>query len=201
MDNPAPDQRRPRRLGWILAGVAALIAATTATGIALANSGPSGQPAAAQPNLAAPAATTSDPAPTPSTAPAKKTPGPAKLGQKQRLTTSDGLIVEMAALKVRHGADFEGVQVRTCNRGPEQIGVSRGPWSLSYDNFEQLHDIDVTGGGLPAPDYPSIEERWLSTGECVKGWINYSRVDGERPDGIQYAPPDTEPFRWTFDGE
>jgi hypothetical protein len=116
-----------------------------------------------------------------------------KLGQKRKVTV-DGYTVEVTALKVRSGDGFEGVQVRTCNRGAG-VNVSRDPWTLGYDNFEQLHDIDTTGGGLPAPAY---EERDLAEGECTKGWINFTDVPGESPDGIQYQARDSKPIRWAF---
>ena len=118
-----------------------------------------------------------------------------KLGERHRLETTDGYDVEVAALKHRAGADFEGVQVRTCNRGPD-ISVSRGPWALGYEGFESLHVIDVAGGGLPAPAYEDRD--LLRSGECAKGWINFTRVDGARPDGVQYSPQDAAPVRWEW---
>ena len=74
--------------------------------------------------------------------------------------------------------------------------MSRLPWSLGYDDFEQLHDIDISGGGLPAPAY---EDRALKAGECAKGWINFTSIPGARPDGIQYAPQEGATIvRWGF---
>jgi len=145
---------------------------------------------AATPSVAA--STTAAPAPT-TPPPASKKPGVLKLGQKQ-VVSLNGYTVEVAALRVTRGEDYEGVQVRTCNKGPE-VGVSRLPWMLGYDSFEQLHDIDTSGGGLPAPAYP---DRDLAEGECTKGWVNFTSVPGEKPDGIQYKPEGAEPIRWSF---
>lgn len=136
----------------------------------------------------APAVTTPSATPVPS-----KKPGKLKLGQKQ-VFAKDEFVVDVAALKVKRGADYEGVQVRVCNRGPE-VSVSRLPWKLGYDNFEQLHEIDISGGGLPAP---AFEDRDLAEGDCAKGWVNFTSVDGERPDGVQYQPEGAEPARWSF---
>lgn len=197
MTAPADLSPSPRRrLTWIVAGAGAAAAAVAATGLAMAGSNSDQRPAAAPP-AAAPATTSASPAasPAPSTT-ASKTPGPLKLGQKYRLENGE-YVVEVAALKVRHGEDFEGVQVRTCNRGAP-VSVSSLPWTLGYENFEQLHDIDTIGGGLPAPAY---EDRDLDAGECTKGWVNFTSVPGERPDGIQYAPQDAEPVRWSFGGK
>lgn len=118
-----------------------------------------------------------------------------KLGQKHRLKT-DTAVVEVAVLDHRHGDGYEGALVRTCNRGNTKIGVSRDPWSLGYDDFESLHTTDTTGG--PNPEYPYMEERRLGKGECAKGWINYTDIPGQRPDGIQYAPLDLDPIKWLF---
>lgn len=107
-------------------------------------------------------------------------------------------MLDLVVLAHRRGDGYEGVQVRTCNQGEDEVGVSRGPWSLGYDDFESLHNVDITGGGLPAPEYPYLDDRQLAPGECVKGWINYTSVPGERADGIQYAPAGAEPVRWAF---
>jgi hypothetical protein len=120
---------------------------------------------------------------------------PLKLGEKTRVDTEDGYVVDVAALRHRSGDGYEGVQVRVCNRGTV-ISVSRGPWMLGYDGFESVHDIDISGGGLPAPAYEDRDE--LREGQCAKGWINFSRVDGERPDGIQYSPQGAAPIRWEW---
>lgn len=135
----------------------------------------------------------------PATAPATTTAadrksGDLKLGDKKTVT-KEGYTVEVAALKVKRGDDYEGVQVRTCNKGAAEVSVSRLPWVLGYDGFEQLHDIDTSGGGLPAPAYP---DRDLSQGECAKGWVNFTSVPGAAPDGIQYQPEGAEPVRWSF---
>jgi len=155
----------------------------------------SDEPAQQRPAAVAPtsSAAAPAPAPTPSAPPAGKKPGNLKLGEKRQVT-KDGYVVEVAALKVKHGDDYEGVQVRVCNKGDE-VSVSRGPWVLGYDNFEQLHEIDVSGGGLPAP---AFEDRDLAEGDCAKGWVNFTSVPGERPDGIQYQPEGAEPVRWSF---
>lgn len=175
-----PTARR-HALALSLAAVGVLAAACSADD-------PAPQPAAvATPSAAA--STTAAPTPTP----AGKKPGVLKLGEKSRYS-ADGFVVEVAALKVTRGDGYEGVQVRTCNKGPE-VSVSRGPWVLGYDNFEQLHDIDTSGGGLPAPAYP---DRDLAEGECTKGWVNFTRVPGAKPDGIQYAPEGAVPIRWRF---
>jgi hypothetical protein len=193
-----PDDRPSRRrlLGWIAAGAVALAAAGTAAALTLSGSEPeriTAQPAAAPAGLAS--STPSAP-PTPSAAakPAgSKAGGVLKLGQKYRYE-KDGYVIDVTALKFRSGDGYEGVQVRTCNRA-DPISVSRDPWTLGYDNFEQLHNIDTTGGGLPAPAY---EDRDLDAGDCTKGWINFTDVPGEEPDGIQYTPQDGEPIRWAF---
>lgn len=134
------------------------------------------------------ASTEASPASNPSATPVARV---LKLGENQRFS-QDGFTLEVAALAYRHGDGYEGVQVRTCNRGPV-VSVSRNPWVLGYSNFEQLHDIDTIGGGLPAPAY---QDRDLATGQCTKGWVNFERIDGQKPDGIQYAPEGAEPIRW-----
>lgn len=193
--------RAPRRT-LILAGLAfAVVLAGLAIGVRYAvcnDDGPTTRAAAA----------TSSPSSSPSTAAASAGPKPSsanppatpagegallKLGDKRRFTL-DGFVVEVAALKIEHGEDYEGVQVRTCNRGAD-ISVTRTPWVLGYDDFESLHTIDTVGGGLPAPAY---EDRDLTKGQCAKGWVNFTSVPGERPDGIQYTPEGGEPIRWSF---
>ena len=116
-----------------------------------------------------------------------------KLGEK-RTVGVDGYKVEVTAIQIKHGDTYEGVQVRACNRG-RPVGVSSGPWMLGYSNFEELHDTDISGGGLAEPAY---EDRDLETGECAKGWLNFTRIDGRNPTGVQYAPDGVQPVRWTF---
>lgn len=153
-----------------------------------------GVPAAANVGSSSAPAAPEESAPTSAAAVSPAKAAVLKLGDKQKITTTDGYVLEVTALKVKRGDSYEGVQVRTCNRGPD-VSVSRGPWSLAYDDFESLHTIDVVGGGLPAPAY---EERDLAQGQCAKGWVNYSVVPGERPIGIQYSPENGDPVRWSF---
>jgi hypothetical protein len=158
-----------------------------------------GSPAASQPptSLAAPSPSADvSPSSGPTSAPAKRG-GPLKVGQKHRLDTGDA-VIELVVLDHRSGDDYEGILVRSCNRGSTEVGVSRGPWTLGFDGFDSLHDGDVIGGGLPAPIYPYLEDRWLKKDECAKGWINYSSIAGQHPDGAQYAPQGVEPVRWVF---
>lgn len=197
------DQPKSRRPLILAAGVMLAVLMLAGVGFALnrSNDDPAPQKLAAAPaaTSAAPSAEpelepaldeTAAPSPEP-TAPAIKT---LKLGQKFTQQTSE-FTVEVVALKVKRGDDYEGVQVRACNRGASRIGVSRTPWKLGYDDFESLHDIDISGGGLASPAY---EERELGKDECAKGWVNFTIVDGERPDGVQYAPQGEPAARWTF---
>lgn len=190
-----PDQQAPRLAKAWLLGAGALAVAAAAVGIRLAVTSGDDDPVATPAAVAA--ATASVPPSASATASAKPSPKPAsrllKLGQKFRFER-DEYVVDLAVLKVKHGDDYEGVQVRVCNRGPD-VTVSRLPWSLGYDKFEQLHDIDISGGGLAEPAY---EDRDLTDGDCAKGWINYTRIEGQKPDGIQYAVEGAEPVRWRF---
>lgn len=200
----SPTHQPPRspvrsRLAWAIVGtLAALAVVAGVTAAATANDhGGRAASAPATRSVVEPALEedpTSEGGPTPEPSPAgTKEARALKLGQKHRLSTAE-VTLDVAVLKVKHGDDYEGVQVRTCNRGAP-ISVSRIPWSLGYSNFEELHDIDTIGGGLPAPAY---EDRDLDAGQCAKGWINFTSVPGKRPNGIQYAPATGEPLRWSF---
>ncbi|MGN9805507.1 hypothetical protein [Micromonospora sp. L32] len=110
-----------------------------------------------------------------------------KLGTKFEYTATDNEKLTLQVLLYRRADDAEAVDVRLCNVGGVTFSVSRQPWVLLYDDGESEHDIDISGGGLPAPAYPSsFDPKTLTSGKCARGWVNYASIPGKKPYGIGY---------------
>lgn len=195
-----PEHRTPpNRRRIVIVSAAALAAVLIASGaswfaladrgsaVAASEAGEIGQ--VSSPPSPTPAATSPSPEATQSAEPSAL-----KLGQAHRFT-SDGFVVSVTALKHKHYDEYEGVQVRTCNRGKKTFPTSETPWFLSYDDGESLVDDTVVGGGLMSPSYV---ERDLAPGRCAKGWISFVRPKSGQPDGVEYHVEDVTSARWAW---
>lgn len=180
---PMPQPRRSR-LPWavafgVLFAVVGILGYRLMADDAPAQDGPTaGEPSV---RLVEPAAASESPTPDPA-APAK----PLKLGQAHSFT-ADGDKVAVTALAHKRYSDldtaYEGVQVRTCNKGTDTFSVSTLPWMLSYSGGEELSQDTVVGGGLAAPEFT---DRDLAPGKCAKGWISWVPAKSGKPDGVEY---------------
>ena len=110
-----------------------------------------------------------------------------KLGTTFKYTASDNVPVTLQVLQHKSTGSAEAVDVRLCNLSNVAIDATRRPWVLLYNGGDSEHNIDISGGGLPAPAYPrSFDPKTLTPGKCVQGWINYSLIAGKKPYGIAY---------------
>lgn len=148
-----------------------------------------------------------------STTPAPKATAPApvgaktkdlKLGAKVTVPASDDVpsaTIQVIAYKrdasLGEEAAMDAVQIRMC-LGTEKSGttsVSAGPWSLIYGGGESRHQEVSTGG--PDPAYPTLDERQVGPGECIKGWLAFTDIKGE-PEGVAYDLSSGFAASWRF---
>lgn len=121
-----------------------------------------------------------------------------ELGTTFKYVTPENEQVTLQVLQHKSTNDAEAVDVRLCNVGDVTISITRHPWVLLYDGGDSEHNIDISGGGLPAPAYPdSFNPRTLTSGKCVEGWINYELIPGKKPYGIAYKHEDNR-LVWKF---
>lgn len=114
-----------------------------------------------------------------------------------KFTSADGDKLSVQVIAHKSVDDVEGVDAKVCNVGTTTFTVSRRPWVLLYDGGESEHDIDISGGGLPAPAYPDVDPKTLTAGKCARGWINFTAVKGKKPYGAAYKV-DNIPVVWKF---
>jgi hypothetical protein len=121
-----------------------------------------------------------------------------RLGTKVPYTSTDNAQLTAQVLDHTSIDDAEAVDVRLCNVGVVVFSVTRAPWVLLYEGGDSEHNVDISGGGLPAPAYPdSFDPKELKSDKCARGWINYISIPGKRPYGIAYNIDGTT-LAWKF---
>ena len=199
---PAKRSRAP----WIVAGVAVVVAGGAVAALALrGGDSPTATPAAA---VVAPSPTSASPSTSPTAAPsptAAATSGklgtvvPVSLGGDRYTVAA----IKYARFDAGDGDTYGTVDARLCvdKDNGRPITVSSAPWALLYG--ESVMDEQITGGGLKKPEYPaggSGYGREVKPGKCLRGWINFTLLDGKDPDAVEYSgeTPDGETFTYAW---
>ena len=127
-----------------------------------------------------------DPGVRPSVTPPKPNAQGLKMGTTASPATGEFTVTALKSKTInKFGERYDGVSVRFCTSKtwPEPIYVSTLPWSLIYEKGEARHGEAYTG--IMEPEYPYLEDRPVSPGSCVKGWISFTDIAG-KPEGIEY---------------
>lgn len=125
-------------------------------------------------------------------------PAELKLKGKFPYTSPDGEQLTAQVLAHKKDDGVEAADVKVCNTGTITFTASRSPWVLLYGGGDSEHNVDISGGGLPAPAYPdSFNPKTLTPGKCARGWVNWTSIDGKRPYGVTYKVEGT-PAVWKF---
>lgn len=157
-----------------------------AAAIVLGVAGCSHPKTVAEPQQGGPASTAASTRPSP-TRSAFTPPSELNVGASFTYTSPKNEKFTTKVLGHKNEGDAEGVEVRSCNTGSVVFTVSRTPWVLLYDGGDAEQDVDVEGGGLPAPAYPDPDDsKKLTAGKCVQGWINWEEIAGKKPYGVAY---------------
>lgn len=185
-----PKRRRTGLVIGVAAGAAvALVAATVAVTLAVTDS-QTHAPAAQQRSEPAAAPTTPAGAPATTAATTAAAAAVLKMGSK-----ADGLQVaatahawkQPAASKApppeQDGFEWGAADVEIC---PKIEGhVVRENWRLTYADHTTIEPSSVGYQQFPEPNYP-WDERDVSAGQCIRGWVTYPVPIGKRPATIQY---------------
>lgn len=139
------------------------------------------------------------------------TPGPAKVGGKQ-VSADNESSMDVTVLRLRmpftpivadvldrKGYVYAGAEVKACvtrNTGALPIGVSWGPWSLSYGSGVVVEAASSYGDWWDEPLYP--QQHIVPVGRCVRGWVPFEvRSSDGRPERVTYTPSDGSSLEWT----
>jgi peptidoglycan hydrolase-like protein with peptidoglycan-binding domain len=157
----------------------------------------------------------SGPAATPSVAPT--TPPPSSpavtanaLGRTVDIDGGDGIRVTATVYAYRQpsapgatspgpGLEWASADVQMCLRtapAGTTIGVSQRPWRFAYRDGRTAEFGSVTYQQFPSPAYPN-DQRPISAGRCVRGWLTFPVPTGERPAWVEYAPEGAPVTDWT----
>lgn len=192
--NPDPQHRPARRRAGLIAGIAAgavvLVGAAVAITIT-ATRPPATSPAAQQqPRSAAsitaatpPAATTSTPVQAPATL---------KLGIKADGSVSTSTVyswkqpvADKAPKPEQDGFEWGAADVEICAK--IDGAMSRANWRLTYADHTTIEPSGTGYRQFPEPEYP-WDERDLTAGQCIRGWLTFAVPAGQKPATVQYQP-------------
>ncbi|WP_420037705.1 hypothetical protein ACN2WE_40540 [Streptomyces sp. cg28] len=99
-------------------------------------------------------------------------------------------------------ADFKNptwaiLEVKVCaDTTSTSILVAQDPWALGFPDDTRLNAPQLSGSGVPQPEYPTGDGSLVTAGTCLKGKITFSLEHGTRPDTIVYAPEGRDPVEW-----
>ncbi|WP_157251157.1 hypothetical protein [Nonomuraea typhae] len=162
---------------------------------------------------AAPAATPTVTAETPSVIVASPTPSPpaqAPAGSTQESVAEDSAVKvtllryrqpftpTIADLIDRKGYEYGGIEVKLCltrNNSSLQLSVSWDPWALSYEDGTVIKTPSSYNlGAWAEPLYP--QDHIVRTGRCVRGWIPFEAPKGKKPELVLYQPGAGTVLEW-----
>ncbi|MFD7003361.1 hypothetical protein ACFWA5_45755 [Streptomyces mirabilis] len=75
------------------------------------------------------------------------------------------------------------------------VTVSQGPWALGFPDDTRLDSPNISGSGVPKPEYAS-NGATVNPGSCLRGKITYSVERGTRPDRIVYGSAGRDTVEW-----
>jgi hypothetical protein len=190
--NPDPQHRPARRRAGLIAGIAAgavvLVGAAVAITIAATRT-PDTSPAAQQQTQAA--ASTAAATPPAATASAAN-PAVLKLGAKADGPVSASTVyswkqpvADKAPKPEQDGMEWGAADVEICAK--IDGAMSRTNWRLTYADHTTIEPSSTGYRQFPAPEYP-WDERDLTAGQCVRGWLTFAVPAGQKPATVQYQP-------------
>lgn len=195
---------KPPRPGWIVPVVVVLVVLVLAlAGLAAwALTRQSGTAAAA--GTPSPATTSSSAA----TATTRATPAaPTIHAPGETVVSTDGLakstvfayqqpVATNAPTPAAPGTEWAAADVQVCASGDKAISVSEYPWAIGYANGGVIRPSNIKYNQFPQPAYP-YADRGVEPGGCVRGWIVFPALQGQRPSTVEYAPDGRLPVKWT----
>ncbi|MEU3290153.1 DUF4352 domain-containing protein [Streptomyces longwoodensis] len=134
-----------------------------------------------------------------------------KLGTKADVTddTTPGLRANVQALSytqpvtnIEAPTDTQGgdiwaaADVKVCNAGTVDFGVSQFPWHLTYADGTNIEVTGSTGGDMPKPEFPM--DRTIRSGNCARGKIAFPVPSSKRPERLVYEPEGAAPVEWAI---
>ncbi|MEU2734684.1 hypothetical protein ABZ656_04315 [Streptomyces sp. NPDC007095] len=88
------------------------------------------------------------------------------------------------------------LEVKVCVAAKSSpVTVSQGPWALGFPDDTRLDSPNISGSGVPKPEYAS-NGATVNAGSCLRGKITYSVERGTRPDRIVYGSAGRDTVEW-----